>query len=54
MLFKLWTGDFYRQTRDIEVLAFKSETIDSLKAVFQEISQISFAADANVFGYISL
>ncbi|MGB5751200.1 MAG: nucleotidyl transferase AbiEii/AbiGii toxin family protein [Desulfobacterales bacterium] len=45
MLFKLWTGDFYRQTRDIDVLAFKSETIDSLKAVFQEISQISFADD---------
>jgi hypothetical protein len=45
MLFKLWTGDFYRQTRDIDMLAFKSETIDSLKAVFQEISQISFADD---------
>jgi predicted nucleotidyltransferase component of viral defense system len=45
MLFKLWTGDFYRQTRDIDVLAFKSETIDSLNAVFQEISQISFADD---------
>ena len=45
MLFKLWTGDFYRQTRDIDVLAFKSETIDSLKAVFQEISQISFVDD---------
>jgi len=45
MLFKLWTGDFYRQTRDIDMLAFKSETIGSLKAVFQEISQISFADD---------
>ena len=49
MLFKLWTGDFYRQTRDIDVLAFKSETIDSLKAVFQEISQISFADDGLIF-----
>jgi predicted nucleotidyltransferase component of viral defense system len=45
MLFKLWTGDFYRQTRDIDVLAFKSESIDSLNAVFQEISQITFADD---------
>ncbi len=45
MLFKLWTGDFYRQTRDIDLLAFKSETIDSLKAVFQKISQILFADD---------
>ena len=45
MLFKLWTGDFYRQTHDIDVLAFKSESIGSLKAVFQEISQISFADD---------
>jgi hypothetical protein len=35
MLFKLWTGDFHRQTRDIDVLAFKSETIGSLKAVFK-------------------
>jgi hypothetical protein len=24
LLFKLWSGDFYRQTRDIDVLAFKS------------------------------
>lgn len=31
--------------RDIDVLAFKSETVDSLKSVFQEISQISFADD---------
>ena len=45
MLFKLWTGNFYRQTRDIDMLALKSETIESLKAVFHEISQISFAAD---------
>ena len=45
MLFKLWTGDFYRPTRDIDVLAFKSESIDSLNAVFQEISQITFADD---------
>jgi len=45
MLFKLWAGDFYRQTRDIDVLAFKSQTIDSLKAVFQDISQISFVDD---------
>ncbi len=45
MLFKLWTGDFYRQTRDIDVLASESETIESLKAIFQEISKISFADD---------
>ena len=45
MLFKLWTGDFYRQTRDIDVLAFKSQTIDSLKAIFQDISQIPFIDD---------
>jgi hypothetical protein len=44
-LYVLADGDFYRQTRDIDLLAFKSETIDSLKAVFQEISQISFADD---------
>jgi predicted nucleotidyltransferase component of viral defense system len=45
MLFKLWTGDFHRQTRDIDVLAIKSESIGSLKAAFKEISQISFADD---------
>jgi hypothetical protein len=49
MLFKLWTGDFYRQTRDIDVLAFKAETIDSLTAVFQQISQISFADDGLIY-----
>ena len=32
MLFKLWTGDFYRQTRDIDVLAFKSQTIDFVRS----------------------
>ncbi len=37
MLFKLWNGDFYRQTRDIDVLAFKSQTIGSLKAIFKDI-----------------
>lgn len=45
LLFKLWTGDLYRQTRDIDVLAFKSQTIGSLKAIFQEISQIQFDDD---------
>ena len=45
MLFRLWTGDFYRQTRDIDVLAFKFQTNDSLKAIFQDISQISFVED---------
>jgi hypothetical protein len=49
LLFKLWTGDFYRQTRDIDVLAFKAETIDSLTAVFQQISQISFADDGLIY-----
>jgi hypothetical protein len=32
MLFKLWTGDFYRPTRDIDVLAFKSVTIDFMRS----------------------
>jgi len=36
LLFKLWTGDFYRQTCDIDVLAFKPQTIDSLKTIFQD------------------
>jgi predicted nucleotidyltransferase component of viral defense system len=45
LLFKLWTGNFYRQTRDIDVLAVKSQTIGSLKAIFQDISQISFVDD---------
>jgi len=45
LLFKLWTGDFYRQTRDIDMLAFTSQTIDSLKAIFINICQISFVDD---------
>jgi predicted nucleotidyltransferase component of viral defense system len=45
MLFKLWTGDFYRPTRDIDVLASKSETIVSLKGIFQEILRLSFVED---------
>jgi len=45
LLFKLWTGDFYRQTRDIDMLAFKSQTIGSLKVIFKNISQIQFIDD---------
>ncbi len=45
MLFKLWAGDFYRPTRDIDVLALKSKSITSLKAIFQDICQISFHED---------
>lgn len=45
LLFKLWTGDVYRQTRDIDVLVFKSQTIGSLKTIFEDISQIQFVDD---------
>lgn len=45
LLFKLWSGEFYRQTRDIDLLAYISQSIDSLQTVFQEISRISFADD---------
>jgi predicted nucleotidyltransferase component of viral defense system len=45
LLFKYWAGDLYRQTRDIDVLAFKSQSIASLKAIFKDICQISFLDD---------
>ena len=45
LLFKLWTGDFYRQTRDIDILAFKSQSIASLRTIFQNLCQISFIDD---------
>jgi predicted nucleotidyltransferase component of viral defense system len=49
LLFKLWTGDLYRQTRDIDVLAFKSQTTGSLKAIFKDISQIQFDDDGLIY-----
>jgi len=49
LLFKLWTGDLYRQTRDIDVLAFKSQTTGSLKAIFKDISQIHFDDDGLIY-----
>ena len=45
LLFKLWTGELHRQTRDIDMLALQSETIPSLETAFQRISQISFDED---------
>jgi predicted nucleotidyltransferase component of viral defense system len=49
MLFKLWTGDFYRPTRDIDVHAIKSETIVSLKVTFQKISRLPFLEDGMTY-----
>lgn len=46
LLFKIWSGDFYRQTRDMDVLVFQPQTVDSLSAIFKDISQISFPDDA--------
>lgn len=45
LLFKLWTGDFYRQTRDIDVLTIKSQSIASLRTIFQNFCQIPFIDD---------
>lgn len=52
LLFKYWAGDLYRQTRDIDVLAFKSQSIASLKAIFKDICQISFL-DGDGLTYLS-
>jgi len=45
LLFKIWSGDFYRQTRDMDVLVFQAQTIGSLTGIFKDISQISFPDD---------
>lgn len=45
LLFKYWAGDLYRQTRDIDLLAFKSQSIASLRTIFQNLCQFSFIDD---------
>ena len=49
LLFKIWTGNFYRQTRDIDVLAFTPETMSSLKAIFKNILQIECVEDGLMY-----
>lgn len=49
LLFRVWRGDFYRQTRDIDMLAYESQTAASLKTILQNICQISFVDDGLLY-----
>jgi hypothetical protein len=40
MMFLVWTGEVYRPTKDLDLLARASHTADRLKLVFEEISNV--------------
>ncbi|RUL81699.1 nucleotidyl transferase AbiEii/AbiGii toxin family protein [Tautonia sociabilis] len=45
MLFALWTGEFHRPTRDLDLLGFGDPGADRLKRVFAELCRAAVADD---------
>jgi hypothetical protein len=49
MLFLVWTGEPYRATKDLDLLALKSASISHLEAVFRALTKIHVADDGLTF-----
>jgi predicted nucleotidyltransferase component of viral defense system len=49
MLFLVWTGDSYRQTKDVDLLVVKSGSAAHFKKVFRDLCNVTVADDALVF-----
>ena len=49
MMFLVWTGEVYRPTKDLDLLARVSHTADRLKSVFEEICQAPVEDDGITF-----
>jgi predicted nucleotidyltransferase component of viral defense system len=49
MMFLVWTGEVYRPTKDLDLLARVSQTADRLKSVFGEVSQVPVDDDGITF-----
>ena len=49
MLFLVWTGAQYRTTKDMDLLALKSASVERLRDIFREICVLPVAPDGLVF-----
>jgi len=49
MVFLVWTGEVYRPTKDLDLLAQSTQTAEHLRAVFAEICNIEVEDDGLVF-----
>ncbi len=49
MLFLVWTGEVYRPTKDLDLLALKSSTVLHLQHVFQAVVAVQAGDDGLVF-----
>jgi predicted nucleotidyltransferase component of viral defense system len=49
MMFLVWTGEVYRPTKDLDLLARASHTADRLKSVFEEICNVPVDDDGITF-----
>ena len=49
MLFLVWTGAQYRATKDLDLLALQSASVERLREVFRELCQLPVAPDGLVF-----
>lgn len=49
LLFRVWRGDFYRQTHDIDMFTYESQTAVSLKTIFKHVCQIPLVDDGLLY-----
>jgi hypothetical protein len=49
MLLPVWTGEQYRPTKDLDLLALQEESTEQLKSVFGELSALTVEEDGLVF-----
>ena len=47
-LFRVWTGDYYRPTRDVDLLRFGSPDISELEQIFKEICQVKIEEEDGI------
>src|SRR5882762_5840622 len=49
MLLKLWTGEQYRPTKDLDLLATPEKSLEELNQVFHDVCTITVEDDGLVF-----
>ena len=47
-LFRIWTGDDYRPTRDVDLLRFGSSDISQLEQIFRDVCQVEIDGDDGI------
>lgn len=49
MMFLVWTGAQYRATKDMDLLALKSASVERLRDIFRELCELPVAQDGLAF-----